>query len=109
MAALKLVSPRMVFHITGYPDRDMQDSKERLNLSSQVVILTVTSQRMEELNLPLLTEFSLLKKLVYAVGIEPTMFLMSRVTVCCHTTNSSLTYIEIGVLGESRTHNITVF
>lgn len=71
----------------------MQDSKERLNLSSQVVILIVTSQRMEELNLPLLTEFSLLKKLVYAVGIEPTMFLMSRVTVCRHTTNSSLTYI----------------
>ena len=32
-------------------------------------------------------------KLVYAVGIEPTMFLMSRVTVCRHTTNSSLTYI----------------
>ena len=96
-------------HVTGYPDRDMQDSKERLNLSSQVVILTVTSQRMEELNLPLLAEFSLLKKLVYAVGIEPTMFLMSRVTVCRHTTNSSLTYIEIGVLGESRTHNITVF
>lgn len=30
--------------------------------------------------------------MVYAVGIEPTMFLMSRVTVCRHTTNSSLTY-----------------
>jgi len=59
------------FHITGYPDRDMQDSKERLNLSSQVVILIVTSQRMEELNLPLLTEFSLLKKLVGRCGIDP--------------------------------------
>lgn len=32
-------------------------------------------------------------KMVYAVGIEPTVFLMSRVTVCRHTTNSSLTYI----------------